>query len=56
LSDKDIISKYSNTFKALIKRSIDTPRHVCISCEKLCYKRNVFKINKFKIETDKSPF
>jgi len=56
LSDEDIISKYSNSFKALTKRSINTPRHVCISCEKLCYERNVSKVNKFKIEMDKSPF
>jgi len=55
LSDEDIISKYSNSFKALTKRSINTPRHVCISCERTCYERNVLKVNKFKIEMDKSP-
>ena len=38
LSDDDIIFKYHKAFKALIKRSTDTPRHICVSCEKLCYK------------------
>jgi len=46
LSDDDIISKYHNAFKALTKRSIDTPRHICVSCERLCYKRNVSQISK----------
>ncbi|KAL6416969.1 hypothetical protein ACFW04_014763 [Cataglyphis niger] len=35
LSDDDIISKYREAFKALIKRLADTLRHICISCEKL---------------------
>jgi len=30
LSDKDIISKYKNAFKALTKRSMDIPRYVCM--------------------------
>jgi len=55
LSDEDIISKYSNSFKALTKCSMDTP-HACISCERLCYKRNISKINKFKVDMAKSPF
>jgi len=41
LSDKGIISKYSNSFKALTKRSMDISRHACIPCERLCYERNV---------------
>jgi len=48
LSDNDIISKYHNTFKALTKRSIDTPRHICVSCERLCHKRNVSQISKLQ--------
>jgi len=56
LSDKDIISKFSNSFKALTKCSMDTPRYACISCERLCYERNVSKVNKFKVEMAKSPF
>jgi len=40
LSDEDIISIYGNSFKALTKRSMDTSRHTCISCERLCYERN----------------
>ncbi|XP_036140365.1 uncharacterized protein LOC118644830 [Monomorium pharaonis] len=52
LSDDDIISKYSKAFKALTKRSIDTPRYVCVSCERLCYKRNVSEISKVKTQLD----
>jgi len=37
LSDEDIISKYSNSFKALTKRFMDAFRHACILCERLCY-------------------
>jgi len=35
LSDEDIISRYGKAFKALTKRSLDTPRYVCVSCERL---------------------
>jgi len=45
LSDEDIISKYSKTFKALTKRSMDTLRYVCVSCERLCFKKNLELIN-----------
>ena len=48
LSDDDIISKYHNAFIALKKRSLDTPRYICVSCERLCYKKNVFKISKLQ--------
>jgi len=54
LSDEDIISKYSKAFKALTKRSMDTPRYVCVSCERLCFKKNVSKINKLKAQMDTS--
>jgi len=49
LNDEDIISKYGNAFKDLTKRFMRyyIARHVCTSCERLCYKRNVFQINKF---------
>jgi len=50
LSDEDIIFQYSKAFKALTKRSMDTPRYVCVSCERLCFKKNVFEINKLKME------
>ena len=52
LSDDDIISKYSKAFKALTKRSMDTPRYVCVSCERLCYKRSVSEISKVKTQLD----
>jgi len=35
LSDEDIISRYSKTFKILTKRVMDTPRYVCVLCETL---------------------
>jgi len=45
LSDEDIISKYKNAFKALkLKRSMDIPRYVYVSCERLCNKKNVTEI------------
>jgi len=50
LSDEDIISKYSKAFKTLTKRSMDTPRYVCVSCKRLCFKKNVSEINKFKVQ------
>jgi len=46
LSDEDIIFKYSRAFKTLTKRSMDTPRYVCVSCERFCLKKNVSEINK----------
>jgi len=49
LSDEDIIFRYSKAFKTLTKRSMNTPRYVCISCERLCFKKNVSEINKLKI-------
>ena len=49
LSDDDIISKYHIAFKALTKRSTDTPRHICVSCEKLCCKKHVSHVNSLHI-------
>jgi len=50
-SDDDIFSKYKNAFKALKKRLMDTPRYACVSCEKLCYKKNISEIIRVKIDT-----
>ncbi|KAL6433602.1 hypothetical protein ACFW04_006589 [Cataglyphis niger] len=50
--DDDIISRYRKAFETLIKRSTDTPRHICVSCERLCYKRNVSKINSLQAQID----
>src|SRR5580765_2088899 len=52
LSDDDIIFKYHKAFKDLNKRSTDTPRHICVSCEKLCYKKNVSKVNSLNAQID----
>ncbi|KAL6420061.1 hypothetical protein ACFW04_011918 [Cataglyphis niger] len=41
LSDDDIISRYHKTFETLIKRSTDTSRYICVSYQRLYYKRNV---------------
>ncbi|KYM96060.1 hypothetical protein ALC62_13287 [Cyphomyrmex costatus] len=56
LSEKEIFSAFNNAFKAYTKRTMDTPRCVCVSCERLCYKRNMSQFNKFKVQMDGSPF
>lgn len=53
MSDDDIISKYSCAFKALTKRSMDVPRNICLSCERLCYRREVREIGKLRISLHK---
>lgn len=52
MSDDDIILKYSRAFNALTKRSMDIPRNICLSCERLCYRRNVRDIRKLQISPD----
>jgi len=52
LSDDEIISKYRNAFTILKKRSLDTPQYICVSCERLCYKRNVSQLNKLRARED----
>ncbi|KYN07689.1 hypothetical protein ALC62_01337 [Cyphomyrmex costatus] len=56
LSEKEIFSAFKNAFKAYTKRTMDTPRCVCVSCERLCYRRNMSQFNKFKVQMDGSPF
>jgi len=51
LSQEEIISKYSNAFKAWTKRSLDL-RYVCISCESLCYKRSISQVKNLKAQID----
>jgi len=29
-----------------------SPWHICVSCKKLCYKRNVFQISKLQVQRD----
>jgi len=48
LRGEDIISRYGKAFKALTKRSPDTPRYVCVSCEKLCLKKMYLKLINLK--------
>ena len=48
LNEDEILSKYSKAFAVLTKRSIDTPQFACLSCEKLCFKRNVVDVGKFR--------
>ena len=48
LNEDEIISKYSASFTLLTERIIDTPRFVCLSCEKLCFRRNVIDGTKFR--------
>ena len=33
LNEEDIMNKYRTLFEAFTKKSIDTPKHVCISCQ-----------------------
>jgi len=56
LSEEEIFSKFKEAFKVYIKRSMDTPRYASVSCERLCYKKNVFQFNKLKVQMDGSPF
>ncbi|KYN14475.1 hypothetical protein ALC57_13321 [Trachymyrmex cornetzi] len=56
LSEKEIFSEFKNAFKAYTKRCMDTPRYACVSCERLCYKKNVSQFNKFKVQMAESPF
>ena len=44
LNEQNIMSKYKNAFKQLTKRTLDTAKNACISCEKLCYRKEVIKI------------
>jgi len=39
-------------FKVLTKRSTDTPWYICVSCERLCYKRNISQISKLQAQRD----
>lgn len=52
MSDDDIFSQYENALNALKKRLIDTPRYAYVSCEKLCYKKNVSEVGKITAKID----
>ena len=45
LNEEEIISRYYLAFRAFAKRSLDTPRIPCVSCEKLFFKREVLKFD-----------
>ena len=45
LNEEEITSRYYLAFKAFTKRSMDTPRIPCVSCEKLCFEREVLKLD-----------
>ena len=40
LNEDTIIVKYNRAFKELKKITMDTPSNACISCERLCFKRD----------------
>ena len=48
LNEENIQLNYPNAFKALTKRSMDIPIHSCVSCEKICFRRDVTDINNFR--------
>jgi hypothetical protein len=52
MSDDDIFSKYKKAFKVLKKRLMDTPRYACVSCETLCYKKNVIEMKNIRRNID----
>jgi hypothetical protein len=48
LNEDRIQDTYRNAFASLTKRSRDTPHIACISCEKLCFFKEVRQIAKLK--------
>lgn len=43
--NEDVIQpNYYLAFRAFTKRSVDTPKHACISCTKYCFERYIIKI------------
>ena len=41
LNEDEIVLKYKRAFKALKKRTTDYATIPCVSCEKLCFKREI---------------
>lgn len=48
LNEDKIMLKYSKAFTLFTKRSIDVPQFPCLSCEKLCFRKNIIDVTKFK--------
>jgi len=48
IKEEEIIRKFQQAFKALTKKSLVTPIHDCISCQKLCFRRDVTYLEKIR--------
>lgn len=49
LSECEILSLFQNAFISAEKRCSDIPRHPCISCERLCFRRQIRAIRSLRI-------
>lgn len=47
-TEDDITNKFRNAFRAFQKSSLDVPKFDCISCHKLCFKRDVTVIKNMR--------
>ena len=52
LDEDRIRENLPNAFEDLLNKSKDIPIHPCVSCEKLCYRRNITEIVKFRAPLD----
>lgn len=52
LDEDNIIASHAKAFKAFHRKALDTPSYPCVSCEKLCFRRNVTDINNFRKPVD----
>ena len=55
LNEDCIKENFVNAFGILRKRIKDIPIHLCVSCEKLCYRRNVTEVKKMRAPLDTRP-
>ncbi|KAL1447888.1 hypothetical protein WDU94_006568 [Cyamophila willieti] len=47
-NEDDIILRYKKAFQDMTKKSQDLPIHPCLSCERLCYRRDTVEMAKMK--------
>uniref|UniRef100_A0A8D8LG92 DUF6570 domain-containing protein n=1 Tax=Cacopsylla melanoneura TaxID=428564 RepID=A0A8D8LG92_9HEMI len=48
-NEDEIKTRYKSAFEILTKKSQDLPTHPCLSCERLCYRRDTTEISKMKV-------
>ena len=49
IDENEIKKKYIIAISNFYKKSLDTPINTCVSCQKLCFRRNVIKFNIVKV-------